>query len=475
MTPSTELTAKSIAENVRAGRLSARAVTQAFLDSIQARDHTLNCFTGQLPERALATADAIDNSIARGLDPGPLAGVPFAVKNLFDVAATVTLAGSKINRDNAPASADAFVIQQLLAAGAVPIGTTNMDEYAYGFVTENAHYGATRNPRDTQHMAGGSSGGSAAAVASGLVPIALGSDTNGSVRVPAAFCGVYGLKPTFGRLSRQGMFPFAHSLDHVGCFARTVQDLACVYDAMQGHDATDPAQIKRPVESTLAHLRRHVSGLRVGVLDGWFRACATPESLAAVDKIAAALGTKTRVALPHAEIARAAAFCITAAEGASLHLSNLRKRAADFDPATRDRLLVGALLPASVVLQAHRFRQWFITQVMGVFEKFDALIAPCTPSAAPLLGQTTMRLGHSEVAVRPNIGIYTQPLSFAGLPVAVVPIQQPGKLPLGVQIIAAPWHERTVLQIAATLEADGIGGAPIARDKVHTCTEELTA
>lgn len=475
MSPAIPLDAKSIAEQVRAGRLSARAVVQAFLDSIHETDRSLNCFTGQLPERALATAEAIDNCVARGLDPGPLAGVPFAVKNLFDVAATVTLAGSKINRDNAPAAADAFVIQRLLAAGAVPLGMTNMDEYAYGFVTENAHYGATRNPRDTRHMAGGSSGGSAAAVASGLVPISLGSDTNGSVRVPAAFCGVFGLKPTFGRLSRQGVFPFAHSLDHVGCFARTVHDLACVYDAMQGHDAADPAQTQRPVEPTLAHLREPVSGLRIAVLDGWFRGGATPESLAAVDRVATALGATARISLPQAEIARAAAFCITAAEGASVHLSNLERRAGDFDPATRDRLLAGALLPAAVVLQAQRFRRWFLQHVLTVFRNIDAFIAPCTPSSAPLLGQTTMLLGETEVAVRPNIGIYTQPLSFVGLPIAVVPIQRPAGLPLGVQIIAAPWHERTVLQIAASLEAEGVVSAPIARCKVHPMNGELTA
>lgn len=470
-----ELDAKSIAERVRAGRLSATAVTQAFLDSIQGADRTLNCFTGQLPERALATAEAIDNRVARGLDPGPLAGVPFVVKNLFDVADVVTLAGSNINRDNAPATADAFVIRRLLAAGAIPLGMTNMDEYAYGFVTENAHYGATRNPRDTRHMAGGSSGGSAAAVAAGLAPLALGSDTNGSVRVPAAFCGVFGLKPTFGRLSRQGVFPFANSLDHVGCFARTVHDLACAYDAMQGYDAADLSQTQRPVEATLAHLREPVSGLRIAVLDGWFRQGATPESLGAVDRVAAALGATARITLPHAEIARAAAFCITAAEGASVHLENLKTRARDFDPATRDRLLAGALLPAAVVFQAQRFRRWFLAQVLETFRTVDVLIAPCTPSSAPLLGQSTMLLGETEVAVRPNIGIYTQPLSFVGLPVAVVPIQRPAELPLGVQIIAAPWYERTVLQIAAALEADGVVSAPIARCTVHSMNAELTA
>jgi AtzE family amidohydrolase len=278
--------ATSIAAGVRAGHLSAREVTAACLERVRAADAALNCFTSLLTERALRAAESVDEAVARGADPGPLAGVPFAMKDLFDTAGNPTRAGSKIHRDAPPASEDAFVVQRLIAAGAIPLGLTNMDEYAYGFVTENAHYGDTHNPRDPRRMAGGSSGGSAAAVAAGFTPISLGSDTNGSVRVPAAFCGVFGLKPTFGRLSRRGVFPFASSLDHVGCFARSVADLARTYDVMQGHDPLDPAQTARPVESALAHLDAPPRGLRISVLDGWFRQGATPEALAAVDLVA---------------------------------------------------------------------------------------------------------------------------------------------------------------------------------------------
>ena len=218
--------ALAIAAAVRAGKTRAHDVVAGALERIARRDATLNAFTSVLRDRALADADAIDHRLASGADAGPLAGVPFAAKNLFDIAGVTTLAGSKINADNAPATRDATAVARLRTAGAVLVGALNMDEYAYGFSTENTHYGPTRNPHDPSRIAGGSSGGSAAAVAAGLVPLSLGTDTNGSIRVPAALCGVFGLKPTFGRVSRAGVVPLAWSFDHVGPFARRVADLA---------------------------------------------------------------------------------------------------------------------------------------------------------------------------------------------------------------------------------------------------------
>src|SRR5213594_2553503 len=257
----------------------ARAVVAAALDRIAKRDPTLNCFTTLLGDRALAEAERIDRVIAGGGDAGPLAGVPFAVKNLFDVAGVTTLAGSRIYRDNPPAGRDATAVAALRRAGAVLVGCANMDEFAFGFTTENTHYGPTRNPHDPTRIAGGSSGGSAAAVAAGLVALSLGSDTNGSIRVPAALCGIYGLKPTFGRLSRAGVFPLASSLDHVGPFARSVADLALAFDALQGPDATDPVCTDRPAEPCGPELHRGVAGLRLAVAGGHFAALATDGSL----------------------------------------------------------------------------------------------------------------------------------------------------------------------------------------------------
>jgi aspartyl-tRNA(Asn)/glutamyl-tRNA(Gln) amidotransferase subunit A len=390
---------------------------------------------------------------------GPLAGVPFAVKNLFDVKGLATRAGSKINRDRPAAERDATLIERMEAAGGVLVGALNMGEYAYDFTGENVHDGPSRNPHDTTRMTGGSSGGSGGAMAGGLVPIALGSDTNGSIRVPSSFCGIFGLKPTYGRLSRARSFPFVASLDHLGPFARTTRDLALAYDAMQGPDADDPACAKRAIEPATPALERGIGGLRIAVAAGYFRKGAEHAALAAVDKVAAALGAERRIELPEAQRARAAAFVITMSEGAALHLDRLRTRANDFDPAVRDRLIAGALIPGSLVVRAQKFRRWYRERVLELFGEVDAIIAPATPCTAPLLGQKTLVLDGVEVPLRPNVGIYTQPISFIGLPVVAVPVAL-DPLPIGVQIITAPWREDLALTIAYELETRGVVSAP---------------
>ena len=219
--------------------MNASQALEACIARIEATDGQVNAFTGKSYARARAEAADIDARRARGEALGPLAGVPYAVKNLFDIEGEVTLAGSKVNRGHTPASADAFLVQRMRAAGAVLVGSLNMDEYAYGFTTENTHYGPCHNPHDLTRIAGGSSGGSGAAVAAGQVPVTLGSDTNGSIRVPSSLCGVWGLKPTFGRLSRRGSYPFVHSVDHLGPFADSVERLAATYDALQSPDPLD--------------------------------------------------------------------------------------------------------------------------------------------------------------------------------------------------------------------------------------------
>ena len=447
-----------IAAAVRSGNLTAEAVTATALSAIERMDPALHCFTSVHRERALRDARSLDARMRRGEGAGPLAGVPVGVKDLFDVAGTVTLAGSKILRDNPPAATDAILVQRLRAAGAIVLGCQNMDEFAYGFTTENAHYGPTHNPHDHRRSAGGSSGGSAAAVAAGFVALSLGSDTNGSIRVPASFCGVFGLKPTFGRLPRTGTFPFVHDLDHLGPLARTVTDLAVAYDVLQGYDAGDPACARRGNEPTIPDLNQGADGVRAAVLDDWFEAGASDDALDAVWRVAEALGPIRKMTLPQAARARAAAFCLTSASGAALHRERLRSRPADFDPATRDRLFAGSLLPAVVVTQAQRLRRWFMTRAMDLFRQVDILLAPCTPDVAPLLGQKTLRLGSSEVPLRPNIGMYTQPISFIGLPVVSVPLWTARGLPIGVQIIAAPWRESLALRVAAHLEQRGVVG-----------------
>jgi len=458
-----ELSASEIAQAVAGGKMSATAATEAALARIAKHDSVLNSFTDVTADRARARAKAIDAAIAAGQNPGPLAGVPFAVKNLFDVKGLSTRAGSKINRDLAASKRDATLIERMEAAGAVLVGALNMGEYAYDFTGENVHDGPSRNPHDVTRMTGGSSGGSGAAVGGRLVPLTLGSDTNGSIRVPSSFCGVFGLKPTYGRLSRARSFPFVASFDHLGPFARSVADLALAYDAMQGPDADDAACSTRAVEPVSALLAQDIGGLRVAIAGGYFQKNLFPEAVEAVARVAKALGATKTVELPEAARARAAAYVISTTEGASLHLDRLRQRPNDFDPAVRDRLLAGAMVPAPLVDRAQKFRRWYRAQAMEIFKSVDVIIAPATPCVAPKLGQVTFMLDGVELPVRANIGLHTQPISFIGLPVVAVPIPlQP--MPIGVQIIAAPWREDIALRVAHALERMGVAAAPHPKD-----------
>ena len=456
MTAVADLSAAQIATAVRTGDLSAEEVAREALSRIDARDGDIGAFTDVTRERAMAEARAVDTARRKGDALGALAGVPYAVKNLYNIAGVSTRAGSKISAADPPAARDALLVTRLKAKGAVLLGALNMGEYAYDFTGENAHYGPSRNPLDTTRMTGGSSGGSAAAVASGFVPVALGSDTNGSIRVPAAFCGLFGLKPTYGRLPRTGSFPFCDSLDHLGPFARTAQDLALIYDALQGHDASDPVCAARPIELVSTDVAAGLAGLRMAVATGYFQTDAEPEVLAALDAAAAAVGATDRIEIARAAEARAAAFLITNAEGSALHLERLRKRPADFDPDTRDRFIAGALLPASWYVSAQRFRRLFETEMAELFRRYDVILAPSAPCTAPKLGQKTIVLGGREVPLRANMGLYTQPISFIGLPVAAVPIARAAGLPCGVQVISRPWREDLCVRVAAALEQSGL-------------------
>jgi 1-carboxybiuret hydrolase len=444
--------AGAIAAAVARGEFTATDVIEDTLERITHRNPLLNAFTAVAAERARRRAAEEPR--------GSLAGVPFAVKNLFDIAGLPTVAGSKINREHAPATADATLVARLEAAGAILVGALNMGEYAYDFTGENAHDGPSRNPHDITRMTGGSSGGSGGAVAGGLVPIALGSDTNGSIRVPSSFCGIFGLKPTYGRLPRTGSFPFVASLDHLGPFARNTADLALAYDAMTGPDPQDPVCTDRIDEPVYPLLGGGITGLRIAIATGYFRRGAGPAALAAVASVARALGAVREVELPEAARARAAAYVITTSEGAALHLDRLRTRAQDFDPDVRDRLIAGAMVPAAWVTQAQKFRRWYRAAVLRLFEEVDAIIAPATPCVAPPIGQKTLTLDGQELPLRPNIGIYTQPISFVGLPVVAVPVPQPDGMPIAVQIIAAPWREDVALCVAHHLEERGVARAP---------------
>jgi aspartyl-tRNA(Asn)/glutamyl-tRNA(Gln) amidotransferase subunit A len=267
------------------------------------------------------------------------------------------------------------------------------------------------------------------------------------------------LKPTYGRLSRARSFPFVASFDHLGPLARSVEDLALAYDAMQGPDADDAACSTRPVEPVSALLAQDIGGLRIAVAGGYFQANLFAEAREAVARVAKALGTTRVVEIPEAARARAAAYIISTTEGASLHLDRLRKRPNDFDPAVRDRLLAGAMVPAPLVDRAQKFRRWYRARMMELFQSVDVIIAPATPCVAPKTGEVNFVLDGVELPVRANIGIHTQPISFIGLPVVAVPIPL-DPMPIGVQIIAAPWREDIALRVAYALERAGVAKAP---------------
>jgi 1-carboxybiuret hydrolase len=452
------LSAIDIAAQIRSGARSAEQVLNECLKRVEARDPTLNCFTARTTDRARAEARAVDAARDRGDVLPPLAGVPYAAKNLFDVAGLTTLAGGHVNAGNAPAAADGYVIERMRAAGAVLIGTLNMDEHAYGFTCENTHYGATRNPHDTARISGGSSGGSASAVGGGLVSLSLGSDTSGSIRVPASLCGIFGLKPTYGRLSRGGSFPFIDSLDHVGPFATTAPDLALTYDVLQGKDPNDPVCAQRDQDPVGLELKLP-RGLRVGILRGWFEQWAGESARRAVEMAAKALGASDDCELKGAEAARTAAFVITSAEGGALHHQRLLTRYAEFEPASRDRLVAGTLVPASWVVRAQYIRRQVYAEALELFKRFDLLLAACSPVTAPLIGSDSVRINGQMMPTRASLGLLTQPISCIGLPVCAAPLW-PGvdALPMGVQLIGAPWREDICLAAAATLERLGVAG-----------------
>ena len=441
------MTVIDVAAAVRSGRTNARTTVETALRRLEAANPAINVASRILAARARGEAASIDARIATGDDPGPLAGVPFGVKDLFDVAGLPTTAGARRFCDAAPAAMDAAAISCLTDAGAVLVATLNMDEFAYGFVTDNAHWGITRNPHDHARFAGGSSGGSAAVVAAGILPLALGSDTNGSVRIPAALCGVYGTKPTHGGLPMRGVFPFVPTLDDIGIFASTAADLDLIDSILRGRGG--------------ARSSTAVPG-RVALLGGWFQRDLAPEMQAALSALSAALGGLPVVDLPDVARARSAAFLLTAYEGGKLHQEALRRDALGYDPATRDRLIAGAALPESVHAEALTFRQTFAGHVDAVFAQYDVLIAPTSFGYAPKIDDPTVMIAGKPQPARANLGLYTQPISFVGLPVVAAPLAG-GVLPLGIQLIAAPGGDAQLLAFAAELEGRGLVKSRIAQ------------
>jgi len=469
----TALGAAEIASRVAARTLSAEDVARAHLDRLALLEPKLDAFLQPLPERALARARQLDAELAAGRPAPPLAGVPLAVKDVLDIEGLATTCGSRILESYRPPFT-ATAVQRLEAAGAIVIGKTNMDEFAMGSSTENSAYKKTRNPWDLDRVPGGSSGGSAAAVAAGIAPIALGSDTGGSIRQPAAFCGIVGLKPTYGRVSRYGLVAFASSLDQVGPFTRSVEDAARVATSLCGWDAQDATSARQAVPDFEAALREDVKGLRIGVpwafLEKGVDAAVMERFRAALAAFEAAGARVVDVALPHAPHAIATYYIVATAEASSnlarydgvrygrrAAAAGLRKmygdtRDAGFGPEVKRRIILGTFVLSSGYYDAYYRRA---QQVRTLIRRdFDAAFAACDVIATPTSPAPAFRLGEKtgDPLQMYLEDIFTVPANLAGLPGLSLPCGFTAGLPVGLQLLARSFDEAMLFRAGAAYQ-----------------------
>jgi aspartyl-tRNA(Asn)/glutamyl-tRNA(Gln) amidotransferase subunit A len=457
------VTIREAAEGLRARRVSAVELATAALSSIDRHNPDLRAFITVTAEQALSQARQADRELAQGRDRGPFHGIPVAFKDLFATRGVRTTAGSKVYENYLP-EIDATVVEKLLAAGAVPLGKLNMHELAYGITSANPHFGAVSNPWNRQHSPGGSSGGSGAAVAAEMVFMAMGTDTGGSIRIPASFCGTVGLKPTYGRVSRFGVLPLGYSLDHMGPLGRSVRDAALALNVIAGHDPLDPTSSRRPVVDYVPGPDCTIGRVRIGVPDSFFFDRLDGEVEAAVRgglARAESLGAEIRpVRLPDMEALNAIARIILLSEASAVA-----------EPYPQDRSLYGAdvralldqgrLVPATDYINAQRLRRRIRREFDRVWKEVDCLITPATPIPAPRIGDTTVRLGGREEDVRLAATRLVRPVNALGYPALSLPCGlSAAGLPVGMQIIGPAFEEALVLRVGAALEDSGVGISP---------------
>ena len=476
------MSARGLAAAVRSGERSARSVVEEHLETIRSGEPEIHAFNLVLADEALAAADEVDRRVAAGEDPGPLAGVPVALKDNMCTRGVPTTCSSRILEGWLPPY-DATVVERLAAAGAVVVGKTNLDEFAMGSSTENSAFGVTRNPLDPTRVPGGSSGGSAAAVAAGFAPLALGSDTGGSIRQPAALCGVVGVKPTYGAVSRYGLVAFASSLDQIGPFARTVSDAALLLETIGGHDPRDSTSIPEPAADLTEVLGRGVEGLRIGVIeelsgDGLEGIADDVRSRLgeAVSALDAAGATVETTSVP-STVYGLSAYYVIAPAAASSNLArydgvryglrvdapnagdmNTATRTAGFGDEVKRRIMLGTYALSAGYYDAYygksqKVRTLIVQDFARAYEEFDLLLCPTAPTTAFPIGEKTadpMTMYLNDVC--------TIPSNLAGHPAMSVPfgVGDDG-MPVGVQVLAPAMGERTMFQAAAVLEAAGSG------------------
>lgn len=457
-------TAEAISEAYRAGETSPGAVLEELLGMIEGSGHSLNCFITVLNESARRDAAASDKRYRDGRRIGPLDGIPVAVKDLIFIEGVRCTAGSKILEDNV-AAYDAPVIRRLKASGAIIVGTTNMHEFAAGVTSNNPHYGPVRNPWDRQKVAGGSSGGSAAAVAAGLVPCALGTDTGGSVRIPAGLCGVLGLKPTYGLVSRLGVIPLAASFDTVGVLANSARDCADTLQVIAGHDQGDLTSADQSVPDFGEALAKHQAGSRLGVVRDYFLEAVDPSVASLFETFVERLDglghTVAEVTLGEIKRMNEVWSVVRGAESAAFHSRWLESVPEKYGEDVRKSLQSGARTLATEYINAQNIRPWLRDAFLGSMSGVDVLVVPTTSVPAPAIGEEMVRVGNRDMDVRTALIGLTMPFNVVGFPVLSVPIGLARGLPVGAQLVARPFEESTLLSLAGAYEASfGLFKAP---------------
>ncbi len=449
-------TIAGLSKAIRRKEISPVEVTEAFLLRIKKYDGDINSFITVLEGPALKAARQAESEIRRERYRGPLHGIPYAAKDLFFTKGVLTTCGSKILKGFKP-SFDGTVIRKLSEAGAILLGKLNMHEFAYGTTSTNPHFGPVRNPWDTERVPGGSSGGSGAALAASFVLLTLGTDTGGSIRIPSALCGIAGLKPTFGRISKYGVYPLCHSLDHPGPMAKSVLDLALAMNVLAGHDPQDPTSSTKPVPNYARGLSTSLRGIRLGVPRQYYFDRLDGEVASAVQKAIdqlRRLGAQVKpVTIPFLEEAAAAAFILLISESASTLEKYLLTRPQDLGKDVRSRLALGAAVRVTQYLRAQRFRKKVQNHFAKAFETVDCLITPQLPITAPKIGQSHVSIGKTEEAVPPALTRFTRIYNLVGIPSLSIPCGFSATgLPIGLQIAGRPFAEGMVLKVGHAYE-----------------------
>ncbi len=449
------MTIQEAAKALRKKTISSIELTRDSLKRIARIEPTLRAFITITEESAEAQAAQADQELAAGVDRGLLHGIPIAVKDVFSTRGIRTTCGSKLFANLIP-ERDAAVVERLKAAGAVIVGKNNMHELAYGITSSNPHFGTVRNPWDPERIPGGSSGGSGSAVAAGLVFMAMGSDTGGSIRIPASFCGTVGLKPTFGRVSRYGVLPLDFSLDHMGPLSRSVRDAALTLDVLAGFDSRDDTSSRKPVEPYLPSEATSIQGVRIGLPEGFYFERIAPAVAEAVRRAAVVAERAGAVVVPVRlpdianlnTIGRIILLC-----EASATMERYLARREDFGTDVLALLDQGRLIPATDYINAQRIRRVLRQEFQSVWKQVDCLFTPTTPTSAPRIGQTTLKLGSDEEDVRIASTRLVRGINVLGLPALSLPcgFDEQG-LPLGLQIIGRSFQEALILRVGAAVE-----------------------